>query len=263
MKRFLLKVDISWKYILEKSPWWGGFYERIIGIIKNCLKKVIWKSCLRYYEVETVLVQIEHTLNSRPLTYMSEENYAESITPHHLLYGRDINRKNSYSNYFIELSEASDARKQLSNLQQIVSHINKRFYNEYILALRERHQYDRQSHHPHLQNVSIGDIVLVKDVNLPRLRWKKGRITKLIKGNDGLVRGVSLDTVVSTTNKTQCINRPLQHIIPLQLKDIQQSNKNIEIIDNDNSEPAIRSDEPRPRRVAAVNADILRRLRKL
>ena len=42
-------------------------------------------------------------------------------------------------NYFIELSEASDARKQLSNLQQIVSHINKKFYNEYIFALRERH----------------------------------------------------------------------------------------------------------------------------
>ena len=189
---------------------------------------------------------------------MSEENYAESITPHHLLYGRDVNRKNSYINYFI----ASDARKQLSNLQQIVSHINKRFYNEYILALRERHQYDRQSHHPHLQNVSIGDIVLVKDVNLPRLRRKKGRITKLIKGNDGLVRGVSLDTVVSTTNKTQCINRLLQHIIPLELKDIQQSNKNIEIIDNDNSEPAIRGVEQRPIRVAAVNADILRRLRK-
>ena len=43
LKRFLLKVDISRKYILEKSPWWGGFYERIIGIIKSCLKKVIWK----------------------------------------------------------------------------------------------------------------------------------------------------------------------------------------------------------------------------
>ena len=125
MKHFLLKVDISWKYILEKSPWWGGFYERIIGIIKNCLKKVIWKPCLRYYEVETVLVEIEHTLNSRLLTYMSEENYAESITPHHLLYGRDINRKNSGINYLIELSEASDALKQLSNLQEIVSHIKK------------------------------------------------------------------------------------------------------------------------------------------
>ena len=68
---------------------------------------------------------------------MSEENYAESVTPYHLLYGCDINRKNSDNNYFIELSEASDARKQLPNLQQIVSHINKRFYNKYILALRE------------------------------------------------------------------------------------------------------------------------------
>ena len=95
------------------------------------------------------------------------------------------------------------------------------------------------------------------------LRWKKGSITKLIKGNNGLVRRVSLDIVVSTTNKTRCINRPFQHIIPLELKDIQQSNKNIKIINNNNSEPAIRSDEPRPRTVAAVNADILRRLHKL
>ena len=170
---------------------------------------------------------------------MSEENYAESITPHHLLYGRDVDRKNSYINYFI----ASDARKQLSNLQQI----------ECILASRERHHYERQSHHLHLQNVSVGDIVLVKDVNMPRLCWKKGRITKLIKGNDGLVRGV-----------TKCSALIVRYnIIPLELKDIQQSNKNIEIIDNANSEPAIRYDEPRPRRVAAVNADILTRLRKL
>ena len=73
---------------------------------------------------------------------------------------------------------------------------------------------DSQSH-PYLQNVSTGDIVLGKDVNLPRLRWKKGRITKLIKGNAGLLRRVSLDNVVSTTNKTQCINRLLQNIIPL------------------------------------------------
>ena len=67
LKRFLLKVGISWKYFSEKSPRWGGFYEGIIGIIKNCLKKVIWKSCFRYYEIETVLVEIEHTLNNVPV----------------------------------------------------------------------------------------------------------------------------------------------------------------------------------------------------
>ena len=106
----------------------------------------------------------------------------------------------------------------------------------------------------------MGDIVLVKNVNLPCLRWKKGRITKLIKGNNGLVRGVPLDTFSSITNKTQCTNRPLQRIITLNLKCIHYLNKNTELID---SEPATRSNELRPRRVAAVNGDILRRLRKL
>ena len=89
------------------------------------------------YEVGTVLIETEHTLNSHRLTYMSDENYTESVTPLHLLYGRDITRKNSDINYFTELSEASNAWRQLSNLQQIISHINKRFYNEYILVLRE------------------------------------------------------------------------------------------------------------------------------
>ena len=79
----------------------------------------------------------------------------------------------------------------------------------------------------------------------------KGLITKQIKGKDGLVRGVYLDTAVSTTNKTQCINHPIQHIIRLELKDDQQPNKIIEIIDDDKSETAIRSD-PRPRPVAEV-----------
>ena len=120
-----------------------------------------------------------------------------------------------------------------------MSDINKRFCNEYILALRERHQWYSQSH-PHLQNVSTGDIALVKDANLPRLCWKKRRITKLIEGDDSLFRGVSLDTVVWTINKMQYIYHLLQHIVPLELKDTRQANKNIEIINHDNSEPAVK-----------------------
>ena len=233
LKCSLLNVDISWKYILGISPWWGNFYERIYLIIKNCLEKVIWKSCLRYYEVETVLVEMEHTLNSHPLTYKPEEHFAKSIIPYPLLCGRDINRKNSDINHFIELSKARDVQIQLSNLQQIMSHTNKGFCNEYIHALRERHHYFCQSH-PHLQNLSIGDKVTVNDLNLPRVHWKKARITKLAKENDGFVRGISLNFVVITTNKTQCINRSLQHITSLELKDTQQSYKNIETINNDN-----------------------------
>ena len=44
VKAFLLYRQIKWKFILEKSPWWGGFYEKLSNIIKICLKKVIEKS---------------------------------------------------------------------------------------------------------------------------------------------------------------------------------------------------------------------------
>ena len=32
---FLCFNDINWKYILSLSPWWEGFYERLIRIIKS------------------------------------------------------------------------------------------------------------------------------------------------------------------------------------------------------------------------------------
>ena len=96
--------------------------------------------------------------------------YAESITPYHLLYGRGVSGKNTLINYFIEVSELSNICKQLANLQQM-NHFNKILYNEYILALREQHPYDSQSHP--VQNVSIRDIVLEKVVDLPALLEKR------------------------------------------------------------------------------------------
>ena len=87
-------------------------------------------------------------------------------------------------------SEAWGGWEVIASLQQIMSHIKKILYNKYIFALLKGHQCHRQSY-PHLQNVSIGDIVLLKDANLPRLcRWKE-LIAKTTKGQDGLSRGVS------------------------------------------------------------------------
>ncbi|XP_071040079.1 uncharacterized protein [Parasteatoda tepidariorum] len=36
---FLEKHQIEWKFIVEGAPWWGGFGERLVRSVKNCLKK--------------------------------------------------------------------------------------------------------------------------------------------------------------------------------------------------------------------------------
>ena len=58
-KNFLLKGGIKWQFILEKSPWWDGFYELLVGIVKNSLKKVIGKTLCNYEQLTTYLCEIE------------------------------------------------------------------------------------------------------------------------------------------------------------------------------------------------------------
>ena len=76
IKQYVVKSKINWKFILEKSV------HR-----KRCLKKVAGKAFLNYDELTTLLIEIEQTLNTRPLIYLSDNNENEAITPSHLLYG--------------------------------------------------------------------------------------------------------------------------------------------------------------------------------
>ena len=51
LKSFLIQKNIKWNFILENTPWWGGFYERLVGIVKGSLKKVLQKPLLTYEEL--------------------------------------------------------------------------------------------------------------------------------------------------------------------------------------------------------------------
>ena len=54
-------------------------FERMIRSMKMCLKKAIGGARLSYDELLTVITQVEATLNSRPLTYMSSDDLEEPI----------------------------------------------------------------------------------------------------------------------------------------------------------------------------------------
>ena len=55
---YFKKINVTWKLILEKSPWWEGFYERLIAILKSALRKIVGSTKLKFEELHTVLVQI-------------------------------------------------------------------------------------------------------------------------------------------------------------------------------------------------------------
>ena len=68
---YLSKERIKWHFILPKAPWWGGFCERLIRVVKDCFRKRLGKENLTYEELETSLLEVEMVINSRPLTYIN------------------------------------------------------------------------------------------------------------------------------------------------------------------------------------------------
>lgn len=68
--RYLFNQRISWNFIIERAPWWGGFWERLVRSIKRPFKKVLGRSTPNFEELRTVIVEIESVINARPITYM-------------------------------------------------------------------------------------------------------------------------------------------------------------------------------------------------
>ncbi|XP_063607690.1 uncharacterized protein LOC134782212 [Penaeus indicus] len=80
----------QWKFIVSRSPWWGGWWERLIRSVKSALRKTIGIRSLSRIELETTLQEVEACVNSRPLTFVGDEpDVSNPVTPSHFLIGRN------------------------------------------------------------------------------------------------------------------------------------------------------------------------------
>ena len=156
----------------------------------------------------------------------------------------------------------------MNHLCVILHHFHNRFYHEYVTSLREKHQY--------VQNTSntcpakVGEIVLIKQDVIRRIRWKKGKIEQLINGADGFVRGAVFRVYQEKSVKTAPIKSPLQHLIPLEIHDVEDTKlkENIETdlgdtISNDTQDLSAggnRTTITNMIRIANLNFRILRKL---
>jgi len=89
--KYLTKKGVQSTFIPKRAPWFGGFYEQLIGITKNTLKKTLGRSLVNLDELNTIVIEIESVINDRPITYISP--YIEEFDPlSHpmLMYGRPI-----------------------------------------------------------------------------------------------------------------------------------------------------------------------------
>jgi len=152
---------VAWKFIPKKAPWFGGFWEHLIGLTKASLKKVLGRSHINLPTLQTLIVEIEAVLNDRPLTYTpSDIDDAQPLTPAHLLYGRKIIRL-PHENCADDLSDPDyGARTQLHHRAKTQAHLLQCFQSRsYFMTLREYHRFTGANN----QTISVGDVVIVHD----------------------------------------------------------------------------------------------------
>ena len=205
LANYLGALEIKWKFNLARAPWWGGFFERLIGIMKRSLSKVIGKSLLTFQELEEVLLDVEMTMNNRPLVYQGEEFEKPVLTPNTLLRGEPI----PILEEDLENVGEEDVNKRMRFLEKSKQHLRKRFMKEYVHALEER----QQRAEGNIEKIpNIGEVVLLKSEAKDKALWKLGRVVSKITGKDGTVRGLKLKQ-----GNGYIVERPLQLVCYLEI----------------------------------------------
>ena len=122
-----------------------------MGLVKQCLYKTTGRANLTEKEFEEIVLDIEVTLNNRPLMHVEEDIQMPLLTPNTLQYGQPL------------LVPEEDLDKDVPKIRRQQRYINKckdaawtRWKKEYLKALRERHN---MLHQANEMQISLRDIL--------------------------------------------------------------------------------------------------------
>jgi hypothetical protein len=263
VQQYLTNNRITWKFIVEKASWWGGFYERMVQSVKRTLRKVIGRSSLHYEELNTLLVETESIINARPLTYVEDDQdgLSYALTPSHLIYGRRI--ANSPNAIHFEVSSTyTTLTRRSRHHQRLLQQFSKTWKMDYLSKLRENHVTKLKQERYSCSTISTGDIVVVKDDSTKRVFWKLAVVEELMRGEDGNVRAAVIRVLNKRGNIIR-LRRSVKHLYPVEVKvntnDI-ETNTTKEPVPSQQQTEAV--DNQRPRRNAAVTGELRRRMLK-
>lgn len=201
IRTYSSQTGFEFCFIPPRAPHFGGLWEAAVKSVKTLLVKNVAQAHLTFEELQTLIIEVEAILNSRPICPLSDDpNDGEALTPGHLLIGSSL----------VALPDQNfDATKQTSlNRWQRISFLKQQFWHlwsrDYISSLQQRSKWY------HIQpNITEGQLVVIHEDNTPPQQWSLARVTKTIAGSDGRVR------VIELKSKNGSFCRPIQKVAPL------------------------------------------------
>ena len=212
VQEYLASKNVRWKHQMPRSPWMGGHFERLVRTIKVSLATSISRKLLTLEEFTTVVKEAENIVNSRPLTYQSDESRDVPLSPSQLTWGRDLTLMPPLLQPGDPLDKDYDVkatRAQYVLLSNALEHFRKQWHTEYLLSLREKY-YNKCAENP-THHLSVGKLVMVRHDNVHRIEWPLGVITVTFPNEKGVIRTAEVEECGRQTL------RPVTFLVPLEL----------------------------------------------
>ena len=203
-------IEFHWKFIPPKAPHQGGWWERLIGVMKECLYGSLKGACLSDDELRTVILEVECILNDRPLvgTESETDGSIEGLTPNKLMFGHNLAPFPAISPRRVK-GETEHVRVRWRHRQALLKSFEQKWSKLYLFELQKRQIWTTPK-----PDIQVGEIVLLKDSDkAPRALWPLARVLETSIGRDGRVRKVLLKV------RGHDLWRPIQNLYPLEIRD--------------------------------------------
>ena len=115
-------------------------WERLIGVLKSCLYKVVGTSKLTFYELLTSLSNIQMPINSKPLTHRSSTEGLKFVTSNSILklHGNSsLILLGDENKVWVDDLSQSSLERNLELQEEILKKFKRLWYENYLLSLRE------------------------------------------------------------------------------------------------------------------------------
>ena len=186
----LALLRIEWSFNPPSAPHMGGAWERLVRSVKSTLRVILHERAPKDEVLLTLMIEAESLVNSRPLTHVPvDPNDPESLTPNHFLLGTSSSVQPPG-----EFTERDLCCRKQWRLSQILADMFwRRWLKEYAPSLATRKNWRGVG-----QEISVGDVVIIVDDQLPRGSWPRGLVTAVFPGRDGKVRVADVKTATGT-----------------------------------------------------------------
>ncbi|XP_049880427.1 uncharacterized protein LOC126376924 [Pectinophora gossypiella] len=196
----------EWRFIPPGAPNQGGAWERMVRSVKVALGAVLKEKAPPEEVLQTLLTEVEFSVNARPLTHVSvDPNDPEALTPNHFLLGGSMGLPTTGP------CDEADRRAWRAS-QALADHFWQRWLKEYLPTLVPRGEPTNND-----AGLKEGDIVVVVDSTLPRNVWPMGEVIRTFSGPDGGIR------VADVRTKTGIFRRPTRKLAVLIKKEASQA----------------------------------------